>query len=174
MTKAIWNGVTLAESDDVLLVEFAVYFPREAVAQNLLRESAAAATYCHWKGVAKYYDVIVDNDVNEGAAWTYPDTYDEANGLRDHFAFWKGIEIVDKPDGDVMKDPGGPLGSRTGYEALCWLMVRTEETSLSQGAIADAIGLDRPSLEAAFANDRTQPFAKHYKWSLVDGALVKG
>ena len=31
MTKAIWNGATIAESDDIALVEGNAYFPADGV-----------------------------------------------------------------------------------------------------------------------------------------------
>ena len=174
MTKAVWNETTVAESDDVLLVEFAVYFPRDSVAPGVLRPCAAPTTYCHWKGVATYYDVVVNDEVNEGAAWTYEETYAEANALKGMVAFWKGVEVVDKPDGEPMMDPGGPVGSRTGHKALCWLLVRTDESELDAATIENLIGLDGTALASAFAHPHVKPFSSRYKWSLVDGALKKG
>ena len=174
MTQAIWNGTTIADSDDVLLVEFAVYFPVASVAPGVLRDSATAQTYCHWKGEASYYDVVVDGEVNEGAAWGYRDPYEDVPMFRERVAFWKGVEVVDKPHGAPMKDPGGPVGERTGYQALCWLLVRSEETSLSAAQIDSAIDLGDTTLASAFEHPRVRPFAQHYKWSLVDGVLRKG
>ena len=64
MTKAVWNGVTLAESDDIALVEGNAYFPAEALNAEYFRAgSATRDTYCHWKGTATYRDVVVDGAV---------------------------------------------------------------------------------------------------------------
>ena len=79
MTEAVWSGVTLAQSDDIALVEGNAYFPAPAVNWSHLRESVdVRATYCHWKGFAKYYDVIVDDAENKGAAWIYEEPYPES------------------------------------------------------------------------------------------------
>jgi len=166
MTTATWNGTTIAESKDVLLVEFAVYFPLDSVTPGALVDSSEPSSYCHWKGEAKYFDVVVDGHVNKGAAWTYPDLYEEAQALSEMVAFWKGVEIHDKPEGNPMIDPKGPLGTRSGHEALCWLMVRSEEASLSAGLIQEQIGLESSELVAAFGHPHVQPFAHHYKWDL--------
>jgi uncharacterized protein (DUF427 family) len=174
MAKAVWNGVTIAESDDVLLVEFAVYFPFDSLAPGAVRESIAPSTYCHWKGVAKYYDVIVDGDVNEGAAWAYDEPYEGAAGVAGRIAFWKGVEVEGKPDGDPLTDPGGPKGSRTGYEALCWLLVRTEEKSLGSTLIEDETGLSGDALASALEHNHVKPYTRRHGWSLVDGGLARG
>jgi uncharacterized protein (DUF427 family) len=67
LAQAIWNGVALAESDQCMVVEGTYYFPPEAVNRRYLRESATHTTYS-WKGVANYYDVVVDGQINTNAA----------------------------------------------------------------------------------------------------------
>ncbi len=67
MAKAVWNGMTLAESDDIALVEGNPYFPKSSVNWDLFRDSETAKpTYCHWKGTATYYDIAVGGETNEG------------------------------------------------------------------------------------------------------------
>ena len=164
----------MAESDDVLLVEFAVYFPFDSVTPGAVRKSAAVqSSYCHWKGVAQYYDVIVDGELNEGAAWVYEEPYEEAQALSGRIAFWNGVDVDQRPPGEAMMDPLGPKGERTGYEALCWLLVRTEETALSATQIEEQIGLSGAALASTFAHRHVKPFADRYQWSLVDGGLKK-
>ena len=50
-------------------------------------------TTCHWKGLASYYNVVVDGQVNEGAAWYYPDPLLAAANIKDHVAFWRGVKV---------------------------------------------------------------------------------
>jgi uncharacterized protein (DUF427 family) len=90
--KAIWHGATIAESDDTVVVEGNHYFPAEAVNRALLRDSSTHTT-CPWKGIASYYDVIVDGAVNKDAAWYYPQASDEAKNIEGRVAFWKGVEV---------------------------------------------------------------------------------
>ena len=92
MARATWNGAVIAESESYEMVEGNVYFPPEAVNRAYLRESATN-TVCGWKGTASYYDVVVDGDANADAAWYYPDPMDAAANIRDHVAFWKGVEV---------------------------------------------------------------------------------
>ena len=94
MTKAIWNGAVLAESDSTRLVDGNHYFPRAAVRSEYLRDSETH-TVCGWKGTASYHHVEVDGERNADAAWYYPEPKDAAAEIRDHVAFWKGVEIVD-------------------------------------------------------------------------------
>jgi uncharacterized protein (DUF427 family) len=90
--KAIWNGAVLAESDDTVVVEGNHYFPPTALHTAHFRASEAHTT-CSWKGVASYYDVVVDGAVNRQAAWYYPDTKPEADAIRGRVAFWKGVRV---------------------------------------------------------------------------------
>lgn len=92
MAKAMWNGIVLAESEKYEVVEGNVYFPPEAVRSERFRASTTHTT-CPWKGVASYYDVVVDGQVNKDAAWYYPEPKDAARNIRGHVAFWKGVQV---------------------------------------------------------------------------------
>ncbi len=92
MAKATWNGVTIAESDDVVVVENNKYFPLTSVNQDLLRESATT-TVCPWKGVAHYYSLDAGGTQNKDAAWYYPDPKPAAKEIKGRLAFWKGVKI---------------------------------------------------------------------------------
>ena len=92
--KAIWNNKVIAESDNTLQIEGMHYFPVSAVTKKLLEDSQTH-TDCHWKGRASYYNVVIDGKVNKDAAWYYPDPSNAAENIRDHVAFWRGVEIVE-------------------------------------------------------------------------------
>jgi uncharacterized protein (DUF427 family) len=92
MARATWNGVVIAESDRYEMVEGNVYFPPDAVKREYLRDTATH-TVCPWKGTASYYDVVVDGKANPDAAWYYPAPFDAAASIRDHVAFWKGVQV---------------------------------------------------------------------------------
>jgi uncharacterized protein (DUF427 family) len=94
VAKATWNGTVIAESDDTVMVEGNHYFPPSSVRTELLRESGTE-TFCPWKGTASYYSVAVDGEVNADAAWYYPAPMDAAAEIKDHVAFWRGVEITD-------------------------------------------------------------------------------
>jgi uncharacterized protein (DUF427 family) len=91
--KAMWNGAVLAESDQTVVVEGNHYFPAESMNRQYFR-SSDTHSMCHWKGEASYYDVEVDGKVNHDAAWYYPDPSDAAKQIKDHVAFWKGVQVT--------------------------------------------------------------------------------
>jgi uncharacterized protein (DUF427 family) len=68
------------------------YFPREDVVGGHLLPSQER-TFCPWKGYAGYYDVVVGDERNPAAAWYYADPMKAARAIRDHIAFWRGVEV---------------------------------------------------------------------------------
>ena len=93
MTKAIWNGAVIAQSDDTVVVEGNHYFPADSVDMALLEDSATH-TNCPWKGEASYKTVVVDGERNPNAAWYYPDPKTAAAEIKGRFAFWKGVTVA--------------------------------------------------------------------------------
>jgi uncharacterized protein (DUF427 family) len=90
--KAVWNGVVLAESDQTIVVEGNHYFPPESVKREFFKDSETQ-TICSWKGTASYFSVHVEGEVNRDAAWYYPAPKDAASQIKDHIAFWRGVEV---------------------------------------------------------------------------------
>ncbi len=94
MMRATWNGVTIAESDDTVIVEGNHYFPADSVNPTLLAPSDHR-TSCPWKGTASYHGVVVDGQTNANAAWFYPAPKDAAKEITGRLAFWKGITVAE-------------------------------------------------------------------------------
>jgi uncharacterized protein (DUF427 family) len=92
--RAIWKGVTIAESADTVVVEGNHYFPRSSVRSEYLCESATRTT-CNWKGEAGYYDLVVGDAINRDAAWYYAAPKPAAKQIAGHVAFWKGVQVVE-------------------------------------------------------------------------------
>jgi uncharacterized protein (DUF427 family) len=92
--RAIWNGHVIAESDQTVVVENNHYFPPDSVRTEFLRESRHRST-CPWKGEAHYYHIVVGGNENKNAAWTYPEPKEAAEHIKNHVAFWKGVEVVE-------------------------------------------------------------------------------
>jgi uncharacterized protein (DUF427 family) len=92
VARAIWNNTVIAESDKFELVEGNVYFPAESVNSALLRDSDTQTT-CHWKGVASYCDIVVNEETNKDAAWYYAEPSAAAQNIKGHIAFWKGVKV---------------------------------------------------------------------------------
>jgi len=92
MVQAVWNGEIIAESDSTIIVEGNHYFPREAVKPEYLSDSTQTS-FCPWKGTASYHSVHVGGKTNTDAAWYYDDPKEAAAEIKDHIAFWKGVEV---------------------------------------------------------------------------------
>jgi uncharacterized protein (DUF427 family) len=94
MPTASWNGVVIAQAsdDEVEIVENNVYFPPSSVKREYLQPSTHTSR-CPWKGLASYYSVSVNGKVNENAAWYYPEPSEKAAQIKDHVAFWRGVDV---------------------------------------------------------------------------------
>jgi uncharacterized protein (DUF427 family) len=92
MARAIWNGVVLAETSRPVLLEGNVYFPPEDVRHGYLARTRAWSV-CPWKGLARYYTVRAGGQENKNAAWYYPHPSPLARKIRNHVAFWNGVEV---------------------------------------------------------------------------------
>ena len=90
--KATWNGVTLAESDQTVIVEGNHYFPAESINRNYFAESDTH-TSCPWKGEARYYSIVAGDQENKDAAWYYPDPKPAAENITGRVAFWRGVTV---------------------------------------------------------------------------------
>jgi uncharacterized protein (DUF427 family) len=91
--KAIWHNVMVAESDATIVVEGNHYFPPAAIKKPYFQASGTHTT-CPWKGLASYYNLVVDGQVNPDAAWYYPDPKPAAENIKNYVAFWKGVEVM--------------------------------------------------------------------------------
>jgi uncharacterized protein (DUF427 family) len=93
MPKAIWKDQAIAETDVFETVEGNVYFPKGAIKAEFFRPSDKHTT-CPWKGIASYYDVVVNGEVNKDAAWYYPTPKEAAANIKNHVAFWRGVKVL--------------------------------------------------------------------------------
>jgi len=90
--RATWNGATLADSEETVVVEGNHYFPAESIHEEYFLDSDTN-TICPWKGEASYKTIEVAGQSNRDAAWFYPSPKDAAAQIKDYFAFWKGVEV---------------------------------------------------------------------------------
>ena len=90
--RAKWNGATIAESNDTIVIEGNHYFPRDAIRQEYFQPSNTH-TICPWKGEASYFNVVVNGETNKDAAWYYPDPKPAAQEIKDYVAFWRGVKV---------------------------------------------------------------------------------
>ena len=97
--KATWNNQIIAESDETILIEGNQYFPVATVKKGFYTDSDYT-TECHWKGTAHYFNVVVAGEVNENAAWYYPQPKEGSvervgHEFANYVAFWKGVALCD-------------------------------------------------------------------------------
>lgn len=90
--KAIWNGQLLAESEDTIIIENNHYFPPSSVNMQFFSKSDTT-TKCPWKGTASYFTIVINSEENKDAAWYYPTPMQAASEIKDHVAFWRGVEV---------------------------------------------------------------------------------
>ncbi|WP_456505328.1 DUF427 domain-containing protein [Arthrobacter sp. UYCu723] len=56
-------------------------------------EDSSHSSVCVWKGQAGYYSLLVDGQRNQDAAWFYAEPTSEAEHIKDHAAFWRGVRV---------------------------------------------------------------------------------
>ena len=76
--EVVLGGVSVADTTRALRVLETThppnyYVPLEDVAEGVLQPSDGPTTFCEWKGVATYFDVVAGGVLAERAAWTYPE-----------------------------------------------------------------------------------------------------
>lgn len=128
-----FGGVTIAASTSALRVletshPPVIYVPPEDIDAERVREVAGASTYCEFKGVATYFDIVAeDGRTSPRAAWTYRAPVAAFAILRDHVAFypsrvdacWLDDERVTSQEGDfyggwITADITGPFKGGAG------------------------------------------------------------
>lgn len=92
--KAIWNGHIIAESKDTKVVENNHYFPPESINSEFFEPSDTHST-CPWKGKASYFHLKAGEEKNPDAAWYYPHPKEKAGSIKNHVAFWNGVEVTE-------------------------------------------------------------------------------
>ena len=97
MIKAVYKGRVIAESNDTVKVEGNHYFPLESINKDFL-EKSELQTICVWKGVASYYNLILDGEELKDMVWYYPDPSEEAKSVKDRIAFYQkdGLKVIEE------------------------------------------------------------------------------
>lgn len=63
------------------------YIPPDAIERGVLRQ-AQGESFCEWKGVATYWDVVMGDIILPKIGWSYADPSPAFALLRDHIAFY--------------------------------------------------------------------------------------
>jgi uncharacterized protein (DUF427 family) len=90
--RVVHAGATLVDAPRALRIletsqPPAYYVSADFVDLDLLAPSEHR-TFCEWKGVAEYADVVVGDHEVARAAWTYPSPTDAFAPVRHHWAFY--------------------------------------------------------------------------------------
>jgi uncharacterized protein (DUF427 family) len=130
--RVVHGGVTLADTvRAVRILETShppvYYLPPEDVRMECLRRSARRGSFCEFKGVASYWDVVVGKDVAAEAAWSYASPSAAYPSLAGFLAFyasrvdecWVDDERVEAQAGDfyggwITRDVTGPFKGAPG------------------------------------------------------------
>lgn len=104
-----------------------IYVPPADVRMDLLEPHPTKQTFCEWKGVASYHDLVAGDRRAETAAWYYLDPVPAYAALRDCISFYPGRvdaaylddELVTPQDGDfyggwITADIQGPFKGAAG------------------------------------------------------------
>ncbi|MGA1439316.1 MAG: DUF427 domain-containing protein [Ilumatobacteraceae bacterium] len=134
--RVVVAGVTVVDAPSALRVletsqAPAYYVSFEHVADEHLRAASGRPTYCEWKGLASYADIVVGDRVSERAAWSYAEPTAPFAAIRGHWAFyaqavdecWIDDERVAPNDGDfyggwITSNVTGPF--KGGPGTLLW------------------------------------------------------
>jgi len=109
--KVVFGGVTLAyttRAKRVLETSHppVYYIPPEDVRMEHLT-LAGGATFCEWKGAARYYDISTDERREPRAAWFYPDPIPAYAGIRGYVAFYPSLMDACWVDGEKVRAQEG-------------------------------------------------------------------
>lgn len=86
------------------------YLPREHWTPGSLR-SAQGTSFCEWKGVASYFDVVGGDRIVERAAWTYPSPVPAWAALAGHVAVYPAaMDLITVGGETVRAQDGGFYG----------------------------------------------------------------
>ena len=92
MAKAVYNGETIAESEDIKNIDGNWYFPKKSIKKKYLKESPTHLVRAD-KGEANFYNIYVDDKVSWNAAWYYSKPNRESKDIKDRIGFGPGIQI---------------------------------------------------------------------------------
>lgn len=94
MVQVLVGDIVIAESNETKMVEGNHYFPPNSIKSEYFNKTDLH-TVCHWKGSADYFNLSVDGNELENAAWTYPEPItDQAKPIKDYVAFYSNMVTI--------------------------------------------------------------------------------
>ena len=115
-----WMNQTIAKTTtSVRVLETAspptFYIPPDDVKTGLL-EKAPGSSYCEWKGRATYWNISVDGNTLEKAAWSYENPTPAFKEIAGYFSFYPGKLKCHVDNIRVKPQPGGFYGGWMTHE----------------------------------------------------------
>jgi len=92
--RVVAGGVTIADTTNAMrLLETSHppgwYLPPSDIQMDLL-QTVGGQSFCEWKGIARYFDVVVEGQRFEQAAWAYPEPTGSYGALAGYLSFYPG------------------------------------------------------------------------------------
>ena len=91
--KATLNGHVVAESDDIVDCKGYRYFPPSAVRMQWLEKAPKTASDHECPHGVQFYDVVIDGERHDRAAWVYEAPRPEMAQVKDRFGFWQDVKV---------------------------------------------------------------------------------
>lgn len=129
--RVIFNGIAIADTRRAKRVletshPPSYYIPPEDIKLEHLLQTERKS-FCEWKGMAGYANVVVGDKRAANAGWYYPEPTPEFSSIKDHFSFYASKmdacyvddELVQSQPGDfyggwITKDIVGPFKGGAG------------------------------------------------------------
>jgi uncharacterized protein (DUF427 family) len=90
--RVVHAGVTIVDAPYATRIletsQPPAYYVADEFVDARLLERSAQRTFCEWKGVAEYADIVVGDVRVADAAWTYPEPTAAFDAVRNHWAFY--------------------------------------------------------------------------------------
>ena len=92
--KAVLQGHTVAESDDIVETGGYQYFPAAAVRTDWLEKAPKTDSDRACPHGVQFYDVIVDGARHPRAAWSYEAPRSAMQQVGGRFGFWEDVQVA--------------------------------------------------------------------------------
>ncbi len=91
--KAVVDGKTVAESDEIVECKGYQYFPQSAVRLEWLEKTGKTADDLTCPHGVQFYDVVVGGVRHARAAWCYEAPKPEMKAVGGRFGFWQDVKV---------------------------------------------------------------------------------
>ena len=112
----MFDDCVLAESQNSICVletshPPSYYIPLSDVDSDMLETAEAGGSFCEWKGMASYLDIVSAGRRAPRSAWTYPKPTAAFKKIKDHLCFYaQAMDACYVGDDRVIPQPGGFYG----------------------------------------------------------------